>query len=173
MTELETSRTGETPTKEIERKFLITTELPDGFLDHFEVSRIRQGYLPVRAFGNEDRIRYERTYEGKDVYTRTKKQGSGMVRNEAERTITPEIFEKLWGEIEGGVEKMRYRMPYEGHVIEYDVYGGDLEGLRVAEVEFADEDQAEAFKPPTWFGDEVTGNPDFSNHDLAVKGSPL
>ncbi|MEK7626209.1 MAG: adenylate cyclase [Patescibacteria group bacterium] len=173
MTNLETPTTGETRKKEIERKFLITDELPEGFLDHFARAKIRQGYLPVRAVGNEERVRHTKTYRGDDVYTRTRKQGAGIVREETEKVITRKVFDALWEKVEGIVEKTRYELPYEGSVIEYDVYGGALEGLKVAEVEFADEDQAQAFEPPNWFGEEVTGNPDFSNHSLATSGSPI
>ncbi len=48
-------------------------------------------------------------------------------------------------------------IPHGGLEIELDVYAGALEGLLVAEVEFATEADAREFEPPEWFGDEVTG----------------
>ena len=56
--------------------------------------------------------------------------------------------------------------------MELDVYGGDLDGLTVAEVEFDDERQAEEFEPPDWFGDEVTGKEEYLNEALATRGRP-
>jgi CYTH domain-containing protein len=55
---------------------------------------------------------------------------------------------------------------------ELDVYRGALAGLVVAEVEFRSEADAEAFRPPSWFADEVTGDPRFANQRLAVDGIP-
>jgi adenylate cyclase len=56
--------------------------------------------------------------------------------------------------------------------IELDVYGGDLEGLVVAEVEFASEEDADAFDPPAWLGREVTDDPRYKNQRLARDGAP-
>ena len=59
-----------------------------------------------------------------------------------------------------------------GREVELDVYGGDLDGLTVAEVEFDDERQAQEFEPPAWFGDEVTGKEEYLNESLATRGRP-
>lgn len=174
MTHQEAPTNGETVSKEIERKFLVTQLVPEDFLEHFDKSKIRQGYLPVVAYGDEKRVRHEITADGRDIYTMTEKSGKGLVREESERVITADIFEKSWPKTEGNrVVKTRSTIPYGDNVIEYDVYGGDLTGLRVAEVEFIDTEQAEAFEAPDWFGEEVTGNEDFSNHSLAKNGSPV
>lgn len=172
MTNQETPTNGETVSQEIERKFLVPSD-PDG-LELFEISQIQQGYLPVRVYGDEKRVRHEKTSDGRDIYTLTEKKGVGLVREEEEKVIDKDIFDKLWAKTEGSrVEKTRHKAPYENVFIEYDVYEGDLRGLRVAEVEFIDTDQAKAFEAPEWFGDEVTGNPEFSNHSLAKNGSPV
>jgi CYTH domain-containing protein len=52
------------------------------------------------------------------------------------------------------------------------VYEEALAGLLVAEVEFPSEDAARAFRPPAWFGREVTGNPAYLNQTLARGGLP-
>ena len=76
------------------------------------------------------------------------------------------------------IEKTRYRLPagdglvIDGLVIELDVYAGSLSGLQVAEVEFGDEDAARRFRPPAWFGREVTDDDRFKNRSLAVDGLP-
>ena len=58
-----------------------------------------------------------------------------------------------------------------GLVAEIDRYAGALEGLSTVEVEFPNAEQAEAFDPPAWFGPELTGDPRWSNAELARLGS--
>jgi adenylate cyclase len=70
------------------------------------------------------------------------------------------------------VEKRRRRMPYGSAMLEVDVFEGDLAGLIVAEVEFADEEPARTFVPPAWFDREVTDDAAFKNRALAVDGRP-
>ena len=48
---------------------------------------------------------------------------------------------------------------------ELDIYPSDLV---IVEVEFASLEEAEAFTPPSWFGEEVTGNKQYSNAQLAL-----
>ncbi len=48
-------------------------------------------------------------------------------------------------------------------MIELDVFEDAHEGLVVAEVEFPDEETAQAYRPADWFGEEVTGDPHYSN----------
>ena len=46
----------------------------------------------------------------------------------------------------------------------------DDRDLRLVEVEFQSVEEAEAFVPPAWFGEDVTGNPAYSNNVLASGG---
>jgi len=50
------------------------------------------------------------------------------------------------------------------HVWEVDEFYGDNDGLTVAEVELADEN--EPFDKPDWLGEEVTGDPKYFNSML-------
>ena len=52
-------------------------------------------------------------------------------------------------------------------VVEIDIYGGRHKGLTVAEGEFNEEEEAKNFQPPEWLGDDVTGDPRYSNQLLA------
>jgi CYTH domain-containing protein len=63
--------------------------------------------------------------------------------------------------------KTRYDIPLGNRVVEIDVYGGRHNGLVVAEVEFEDEESAKSFQPPDWLGEDVTGDPRYSNQLLA------
>jgi adenylate cyclase len=153
---------------EIERKFLVD-EPPSDLREH-PSSALEQGYLAIHADGTEARIRRR---DGASILT--VKSGGGLVRVEEELPIDDTVFERLWPLTEGRrLEKVRHLIPAEspGLVIELDVYGGDLAGLLVAEIEFASEEYARAFTPPPWIGTEVTGDERFKNQRLAVDGRP-
>jgi CYTH domain-containing protein len=53
-----------------------------------------------------------------------------------------------------------------------DVYGGELEGLIVAEVEFPHVAAAFDYDQPAWFGTEVTTDDRYKNRRLATDGRP-
>jgi CYTH domain-containing protein len=152
---------------EIERKFLLG-EAPPDLSTHPEAS-LRQGYLALDPDGTEVRVRQE-----DDEATLTVKKGAGLSRVEEAVVLDDDAFERLWPLTAGRrVEKVRHRVPADdGLVVEVDVYGGDLAGLVVAEVEFADEAQAAAFVPQAWMGREVTGDRRYANQRLAVDGAP-
>ena len=152
---------------EIERKFLVDEPPPD--LGEHPSSALEQGYLAIHADGTEARIRRR---DGASILT--VKSGGGLVRVEEELRIDDSVFERLWPLTEGRrVEKVRHLIPAgDGLTIELDVYGGDLAGLVVAEVEFPDEAAADAFVAPAWMGADVTDDERYKNHRLAVDGRP-
>ena len=162
---------------EIERKFFINSiDIPDEILAEITHSGthifIRQGYLSVDD--PEERVR-EKTYpDGKTVYVRTIKSGSGLSREENEWDISQEEFEDAWEKTEGKrVEKTRYKYPMVGGLVaEIDFYSNDLIGLVTAEVEFPDLRSAQAFVPPKWFRKDVTEDSRFKNKNLAINGRP-
>jgi CYTH domain-containing protein/CHAD domain-containing protein len=149
---------------EIERKFLVG-EMPRAESGRTE---IEQGYL---ALGDGEEVRLRRA--GDELFL-TAKRGSGEVREEAEVTIEPGAFESLWPLTEGRrVRKVRHYVPLgEGLRAEVDVYGGQLEGLRTAEVEFGSRAAADRFEPPPWLGEELTGDERYANRSLATQGLP-
>jgi adenylate cyclase len=152
---------------EIERKFLIAS--PPPHLDHFPCSRIEQAYVAIDPAGTEVRIR-----KRSGATTLTIKGGRGRSRAEEEIELDPARFARLWELAQGRcLEKTRYELPTTGgETIELDVYGGGLEGLVTAEVEFASEKAADEFLPPPWFGIEVTDDDAYKNRRLAVDGPP-
>ena len=163
---------------EIERKFFIDSfDIPDEILAELVHSGnhvfIRQGYLSTGD--PEERVR-EKTYpDGKTVYVRTIKSGSGLVRSEDETEISQEEFEEVWEKTEGKrVEKTRYKYPMVGGLVaEIDFYSNDLIGLVTAEVEFPDLRSAKEFVPPKWFRKDVTDDCRFKNKNLATNGRPV
>lgn len=154
--------------EEIERKFLVTGELPDD-LDQHPSDEISQGYVAIADDGTEVRVRAR----GGD-YTLTVKSGPSLTRVEEEMEIDESRFESLWPLTAGRrIEKRRFLIPAGDQLsIELDVYRGELDGLVTAEIEFDSAEQAEAFEPPPWIGSDVTGDGSYSNQSLAVRGRP-
>jgi adenylate cyclase len=149
---------------EVERKYLVTVP-PE--LSGTQFDEIEQGYL---ATGDDQEVRLRR--KGERLLL-TAKRGSGLTRDEAEVELESAAFGRLWPLTEGRrLRKRRYVIPHGSHRIELDVYGGELEGLMVAEVEFRSEEEAKAFRPPGWLGEEVTGDHRYMNETLATKGLP-
>ena len=143
---------------EIERKFLVK-EMPD--LTGVKYSQIKQGYFSINP---EKRVREK---DGK--YYITEKGEGDMVREEREweidRDAALECFDKSKTYI---IEKKRYYLPYGEYTIELDIYGGKHQGLIVAEVEFPSEGEALDFKPPIWFGEDITCDKSYKNMVLAL-----
>ena len=152
---------------EIERKFLVP-HFPE-VLGDYAVTRVVQGYAAIEEGGTEVRLRSKDDRH----HTLTIKTKGELVRGEHETHIDPEQFDTLWPATEGRrIVKDRYAIPYDGHTIELDAYGGSLAGLTVAEVEFGTIEEAEAFTPPEWFGEDVTALKALKNQSLAVHGVP-
>jgi adenylate cyclase len=148
---------------EIERKFRlhdVPPDLQDG-------ARLRQAYLAVDG-DVEVRVR-----DTSGTFVLGVKGGRGLERTEVETEIDAATFDELWRLAEARrIDKTRYHVPTDGHTAEIDVYTGSLAGLIVAEVEFSSRQEAEAFSPPSWFGDELTGDARWSNAALAAHGTP-
>jgi adenylate cyclase len=151
---------------EIERKWLVEVEPDD--LGGWEAEALEQGYV---AITDEAEVRVRR--RGGSA-TLTVKSAPGLRRVEEEVAIEPAAFERLWALTEGRrVVKVRHtREVAPGIVLELDVYGDALDGLRTLEVEFADEDLARDWTPPAWAGRELTGDKAYANQSLAVHGRP-
>lgn len=150
-------------TTEIERRFLVG-EMP---LGPGAGMRLRQAYIALDD-GVAVRVREAGTRQ-----VLTVKGGDGLIRTEVELPLAPDEFEALWllaGERR--IDKTRFRVPVGEHTAELDVFAGPLHGLVMVEVEFPSEDEARAFAPPAWFGEEVTGDPAWGNAALAVHGRP-
>lgn len=152
---------------EIERKFLVDDGVP-AEVGWDDGEPLRQGYL---ALDGDTEVRLRVRGDGTAVLTL--KRGGGRVRAEEELDLPAEQAERLWALTEGRrVEKVRHRADVGGALVELDVYGGDLDGLIVVEVEFGDEAAAEAWAPPPWAGREVTEDAAYKNRALAVAGRP-
>lgn len=147
--------------REIERKFLVR-RLPDK-LKQSRHHTIQQGYLATESAGRQVRLRKR----GK-TSSLTFKVGRGASREEREVRLSSKQFAALWPGTAGRrLRKVRYEIPWKNLLIEIDIYRGRHSGLVVAEVEFPDRASCRKFKPPSWFGREVTGEKRYSNVRLA------
>ena len=146
---------------EIERKFLVR-ELPRD-LTSYPSNEIAQGYLVSLDDGLQVRLR-----KSGERYSLTFKRGTGNVREEREVELTVTQFDRLWPATGGKrLVKTRYEIPLGDRIVEIDVYHERHQGLVVAEVEFDEEEAARNFQPPDWLGNDVTGDPRYSNQLLA------
>lgn len=146
---------------EIERKFLIP-KLPEN-LETYPHQTLEQAYLctaPVVRVRRSD-----------DTYTLTYKSGGLMCREEYNLPLTCESYEHLKAKADGNViRKTRYRIPYDEELtIELDLFAPPFAYIQMAEVEFSSEEQAKAFLPPDWFGEEVTWSTEYHNSTLSRK----
>lgn len=148
-------------TLEIERKFLVTSNnykqeaykknyIKQGFLSSIKerVVRVRikddQGFLTIKGASNQN----------------------GTTRFEWEKEIDLNEAKSLLELCEEGViEKYRYLVKANNHVFEVDEFLGNNNGLIVAEIELANEN--ERFLIPDWLGKEVTGTAKYYNSNLS------
>jgi len=144
---------------EVERKFLVADmswqKGATGLL-------YRQGYLCT------DKKRTVRVrIAGEQGFLTVKGRTRGISRLEFEYSIpvadAVEMLERLCEN--SIIEKIRYRIPYKGHIWEVDVFLGANKGLVLAEIEL--EDEHEEFARPPWLGREVTGDVRFYNSFLS------
>ena len=144
---------------EIERKYLID-QIPFDLSD-YPSRKIEQGYLCT-----EPVVRIRR--DGEDYYLTYKSKGL-MVREEYNLPLTPDAYEHLKPKADGRIiTKERFLIPLDDTLtIELDRFEGDLAPLLLAEVEFQDEDSANAFVPPDWFGEDVTFSSKYHNSTLS------
>ena len=149
--------------QEIERKFLV---LDDSFKhEAFSKSHIQQGYIcSERGRTVRVRIRDERAY----LTIKGPSENGGLSRYEFEREIPLEDGQQMMRLCEPGIiDKTRWLVKSGKHTFEVDEFFGDNEGLVVAEVELAYED--EPYEKPHFIGKEVTGDRRYYNSCLCVK----
>jgi len=151
--------------KEIERKFLVK-ELPKGYKE-WKSEEILQGYI-IAGDDGEVRIRKK----GNRYYLTVKGAGD-LSRPEKEIELTEEQYKTLWPLTIGRrIKKVRYEKELGHSIAELDIYKEKLKGLKIVEVEFTSEKEANNFKAPPWFGEEVTRDARYKNKNLAVNGKP-
>ena len=96
-----------------------------------------------------------------------------MAREEYNLPLDERAYLHLLKKADGQVlTKKRYLLPVEGRLdltFELDVFEGAYQGLILAEVEFASEEDAVAFTPPEWCARDVTWSGEYQNSRLAME----
>lgn len=144
---------------EIERKFIVKGDFSK---DVCNSQRIVQGYIcsqPGRTV--RIRIRGEKGF----LTIKGPSDDKGLSRYEFEQEIPLPDAEQLLTLCEPGViDKVRHLVRAGKHTWEVDVFHGANEGLVMAEIELASED--EPFEKPDWIGEEVSGDRRYYNSML-------
>jgi adenylate cyclase len=145
---------------EIERKFLVVGD--SWRHDVVSATRIVQGYL---SSGGSATVRAR--IKGERAYLTIKGQSQGISRSEFEYEIPVADAEAMLAELAVGpvIEKTRHLIEVAGHTWELDVFAGQNEGLVMAEVEMASDDEEPALPP--WAGQDVSDDPRYYNVNLA------
>ena len=136
-------------------------ELPE-LLERFPKRRIEQAYLCT------DPVLRVRRRDGQYVLTY---KGAGLLeREEHEFPLTEAAYRHLLEKADGSrITKDRYELPLGSYIVELDVFAPPFAPLVLAEVEFSSVDEAAAFQPPDWFGEEVTYDPAYTNAALSQR----
>lgn len=168
--------------KEIERKFLIDSKNVPFDLKKMIFEDITQGYVTSIEKDLVYRLRhviYRSDNESPlgEAYFQTIKGKGSKIRDEYEIQLLREQFAGMWKLCERlTVHKWRYDLPdatgQKLKAIHLDFYKNELRGLWTLEVEFDTEEDCDRYLPPTWFGEEVTHNHNYTNLNLALNGLP-
>ncbi len=145
--------------KEIERKFLVKDDAWEDAPQYLYVA-IEQGYLIT----DDNHVLRIRTV-GREGWLTIKSAEAGMTRMEYEYPIPYSDALTLLNRCPSVISKERFDIIYDRMGWTVDVFSGDNEGLVLAEIELASEDQT--VKLPEWVGDEVTADRKYYNADLA------
>lgn len=148
--------------QEIERKFLVK-----GDFKSFVVKKINieQGYL---SSDPERSVRIRITDDTGFITIKGSATGNGFTRFEWEKEISlNEAKELMKLCLPGKIQKTRHIVPIATHTVEVDEFYGENDGLILAEIELASEN--ECVELPNWLGEEVTGNLSYYNSELVKK----
>lgn len=150
---------------EVERKFLV---IGDAWKPKATGCKsIRQTYI---ASTDKAAIRV-RIVDDAQAYITIKSAEAGTSRSEFEYAVpiedAREIVKLRSGRI---IEKRRYTVPMGELTWEIDVFGGDLDGLVIAEIELPRRDAP--FERPDWLGKDVTDDERYYNANLAENDAP-
>ncbi|NEP13855.1 MAG: CYTH domain-containing protein [Symploca sp. SIO2C1] len=143
---------------EIERKFTVKSDqwrkLATGIV-------YRQGYIATKK-GITVRVRLV----GNQGYLTIKGSTVGISRTEYEYPIPATDAQAMLDSLceRPLIEKTRYKVEHAGLIWEVDEFAGENQGLIVAEVELAEENQI--IELPDWIGIEVSEDPRYFNANL-------
>lgn len=155
---------------ETERKYIvkITGELPTDCIEN----DIVQTYLNSSDQNAEVRLR-KRGWQGKFLYVHTtKKKVSDTEELVTERQINNSLYEMMLTLADPNrrtICKHRINFIWQGQFFEIDTYKNELEGLVILEAKGVEENEPIKFPPFIEVIEDITGNTNYYNHNLARK----
>lgn len=164
-------------TTEIERKFLVDLDKFNKYLYQHRESAIsvrcfKQFYITIDE-DKEVRVRLEGDfYNIQNGYIIIKYFNNDhlLTRREFTATLDKQTCVDYNEYIKQNnipyIEKTRYKIIHDGYVFEIDMFGGDNEGLMIAEVEIPTEDTK--INLPNFITTEVTGDTKYYNKNLYI-----
>ena len=163
--------------KEIERKYLISMPDPSVFAPENGAARyeIEQIYLTSDDKTNR-RIRCRKSGGATECTYTEKVRVSALVRLETEGEISLSAYEEKKKEADPAclpLQKIRYAIPYGGHLCEIDVFPF-WKHCALLEIECESEEDAARLTLPPWVTllREVTQDPDYTSHALSYPDAP-
>lgn len=154
--------------REIEYRYLVENDAWRDDLAGAVPHRIEQGYVFAEDHGN---LRV-RIIDDRDAVVTVKGARAGATRPEYEWAIPLEDARGMVADLctRPPIVKTRWQLagPWQGW--ELDEFGGENEGLVIAEREVGSED--EDFSRPPWLGREVTAERKYANADLQFAPQP-
>ena len=156
---------------EIERKYLIrypdirTLKAQKG-VEQWEIMQI---YLTVSDPGETRRIRQVVSDGGIKYYKTFKRRLTELANEEDEGEIDQLEYIHLSQQQQPGCKplaKTRYRIPYEGHILEFDIYPF-WEDRAILEIELEREDEGAAIPDYVQIIRDVSADPAYKNRSLA------
>lgn len=164
--------------QEIERKYAVKfipwhipiekiVKMEQSFIYHDDITVVRIRKIePIYGKGQKE-TKYIYTVKTKGDIEDSKKTDIAQ-RYEIENDITEEQYQELYKKrIRRTIEKTRINIPIYGKIkAEVDIYHGYLHNFLTVEVEFSNKEEAEKFRKPNWFGEEL-GFGDLSNRKLS------
>ncbi|MCU0437012.1 MAG: CYTH domain-containing protein [Raineya sp.] len=145
---------------EIERKFLVQPDIWDK-LPKEKGEFYKQGYISTEP---SKTIRVRLTEQS--AFITIKGSSQGFSRMEFEYSILQEDAKQLLDNFcLNIISKIRYKILYQSHLWEVDVFLEDNEGLIIAEIEL--ESETDLFELPSWIKEEVTTDERYYNSYLS------
>lgn len=155
-----------------ERKYIVSITGP---LPETIDSDILQTYL-VAEPGTEVRLRRRTWSSGKTVnILNTKKRTGPAEQIETDRQVENALYESLLRQSDPDrhpISKRRQSFIWRGQYFEIDTYQAPLDGLVILETKGIADAEPVNFPPFVRVSKEITGNPDYTNYNLARKDRP-
>ena len=154
-----------------ERRYIvsITGDVPEA-----SDSEIVQTYLAGEP-GSEIRLR-RRDWHGKTVNVlKTTKRVGDHELIETERPVTNALYESLLGQADPyrqPIAKRRQSFIWRGQFFQLDTYHGALDGLVILEAKGVAEAEPVNLPPFVTIVEDVTGNSQYHNYNLALRRNP-